>query len=78
MANVSKSQIKEKLAKVMKTKEELVTVFGLHTKFGGGKSSGFALIYDSLDAKKLYASKTDLVRVSCQPRLPKECGQVIV
>lgn len=66
MANVTKAQIKEKLAKVMKSKEECITVFGLKTKFGGGRSTGFALIYDNLDAKKMYASKTQLLRVSFQ------------
>jgi small subunit ribosomal protein S24e len=64
MANVAKKEIKEKLAKVLKVKEETITVFGLKTKFGGGRSSGFALVYDSLDAKKKYDSKTSLLRVS--------------
>jgi small subunit ribosomal protein S24e len=64
MANVSKKEIKEKLAKVLKVKEETITVFGLKTKFGGGRSSGFALVYDSLDAKKKYDSKPALLRVS--------------
>ena len=29
----------------------------MKTKFGGGRSSGFALIYDSLDAKKKLLGK---------------------
>jgi small subunit ribosomal protein S24e len=64
LGNVSKKEIKEKLAKVLKVKEETITVFGLKTKFGGGRSSGFALVYDSLDAKKKYDSKPALLRVS--------------
>ena len=63
MANVSKVAITEKLAKMLKCKEESVVVFGLKTKFGGGRSSGFALIYDSLDARKKYDAKSRLLNV---------------
>eukprot|EP00351_Strombidinopsis_sp_SopsisLIS2011_P006126 CAMPEP_0116877170 /NCGR_PEP_ID=MMETSP0463-20121206/8984_1 /TAXON_ID=181622 /ORGANISM="Strombidinopsis sp, Strain SopsisLIS2011" /LENGTH=134 /DNA_ID=CAMNT_0004524251 /DNA_START=38 /DNA_END=442 /DNA_ORIENTATION=+ len=58
MANLSKAQIKEKLAKVLKSKDECISIFGLQTKFGGGKTTGFALVYDSFDAKKKYDQKT--------------------
>jgi len=54
MANVSKEQIKRKLCAQMKAKEEAVSIYGLKTAFGGGRSTGYALIYDSLDAKKQY------------------------
>ena len=60
--NISKAQIKEKLAAVFKSKPECVAVFGLHTKFGGGSSSGFALIYDSIDTRKQYDQKCFLRR----------------
>jgi small subunit ribosomal protein S24e len=64
MANVSKSQIKGKLANMFKSKEENISIFGLKTKFGGGRSTGFALIYDSNDARKKYDSKKMLRRVN--------------
>jgi small subunit ribosomal protein S24e len=64
LANVSKVQIKAQLAKMFKAKEESIVVFGLHTKFGGGRSSGMALIYDNLDAKKKYDCKSRLHNVS--------------
>ena len=64
LSNVSKSDIKAKLAQTLKSKEENISIFGLKTKFGGGRSSGFALIYDSLDARKKYDSKKMLRRVS--------------
>lgn len=64
MANVTKAQIKAKLAQMYKVKEECISVYGLKTKFGGGRSTGFALIYDSLDMKKKYESKMLLRRVS--------------
>lgn len=63
MSNVAKSQIKAKLANMFKSKEENISIFGLKTKFGGGRSTGFALIYDSNDARKKYDSKKMLRRV---------------
>jgi ribosomal protein S24E len=65
LSNVSKSDIKSKLAQTLKSKEENISIFGLKTKFGGGRSTGFALIYDSLDARKKFDSKKMLRRVSC-------------
>ena len=61
---MSKADIKTKLAQTLKTKEENISIFGLKTKFGGGRSTGFALIYDSLDARKKFDSKKMLRRVS--------------
>lgn len=61
---MAKKDIKAKLAQTLKTKEENISIFGLKTKFGGGRSTGFALIYDSLDARKKFDSKKMLRRVS--------------
>ncbi len=69
-ANVSKNDIKAKLAQTLKAKEENISIFGLKTKFGGGRSTGFALIYDSLDSRKKYDSKKMLRRVSILKFLP--------
>ena len=60
--SVSKTSIKSKLASMFKTKDENIAVFGLKGKFGGGRSTGFALIYDSLDARKKCDSKKNLIR----------------
>merc|ERR1712127_96726 len=62
MANVSKKDITDKLVKTMKADEKCISIFGMKTKFGGGRSTGFALIYDSADAKAQYDSKTLLRR----------------
>ena len=64
VAVVSKAMMKEKLAKIMKCKEDCITVFGVKNKFGGGRASAFALVYDSLDARKKYDSKKQLLKVS--------------
>lgn len=60
--SVSKAAIKEKLAVMFKNKEECISVFGMKAKFGGGRSTGFALVYDSLDARKKCDQKTLLKR----------------
>merc|ERR1712124_137963 len=39
--SVPKVTIREKLAKMFDSKPEHIAVFGLHSKFGGGRSSGF-------------------------------------
>merc|ERR1719181_1858849 len=61
---VSKTEIKERLAAMFKDKAgvDRIGVFGLHTKFGGGSSTGFALIYDSVEDRKKYHQKMLLKR----------------
>lgn len=45
--------IRKKLATLYKVPDEnQVSVFGFKTKFGGGKTTGFGLIYDDLAALK--------------------------
>ena len=49
---------------MLKSKEENINIFGMKTKFGGGRSSGFACVYDNVDARKKFDTKTGLLRVS--------------
>merc|ERR1712232_717772 len=52
---VSKKDLKERLAKMYKVDNpQLVTLSGLRTQFGGGRTSGFGLIYDNLEAAKKF------------------------
>ncbi|EHK25808.1 uncharacterized protein TRIVIDRAFT_79416 [Trichoderma virens Gv29-8] len=62
-ANISKTELSEKLASLYKAQKEQVQVFGLRTHFGGGKTTGFALIYDSPEALKKFEPKYRLIRV---------------
>lgn len=62
--NVPKSELRELLAKMYKTTSDVVVCFGFRTAFGGGKSTGFALIYDTMDFLKKNEPKYRLVRVS--------------
>uniref|UniRef100_A0A0X3PPY9 40S ribosomal protein S24 n=2 Tax=Schistocephalus solidus TaxID=70667 RepID=A0A0X3PPY9_SCHSO len=59
---ISKKEIRDRLAKKFKTTPDVVFPFGFRTKFGGGKSSGFVNVYDSLDHAKKFEPKYRLVR----------------
>ncbi|KAI9226841.1 MAG: 40S ribosomal protein S24 [Piptocephalis tieghemiana] len=62
LANLSKDEVRSKLATMYKADKEAIFCFGFKTAFGGGRSSGFALIYDSLDSAKRFEPKYRLVR----------------
>lgn len=60
--SLSKEDIRKQLAKKYKTTPDLIFCFGFRTIFGGGKSTGFALIYDSLDDASKIEPKHRLIR----------------
>merc|ERR1712199_60268 len=63
--NVPKAEITEKIAKMYDVKDpEGIIVFGFKTAFGGGKTTGFGLIYDSVVAAKKFEHKYRLARVN--------------
>ena len=60
-----KAELKEKLGRMYDVKDtNTVFVFKFRTHFGGGKSTGFGLIYDSVENAKKYEPKYRLIRVS--------------
>eukprot|EP00088_Acartia_fossae_P071001 TRINITY_DN964_c0_g1_i10.p1 TRINITY_DN964_c0_g1~~TRINITY_DN964_c0_g1_i10.p1 ORF type:complete len:134 (-),score=55.97 TRINITY_DN964_c0_g1_i10:35-436(-) len=61
-ASVPKTTIREKLAGMYKCTADRVFAFGFKTNFGGGKSTGFALVYDTMDYAKKFEPKYRLVR----------------
>jgi small subunit ribosomal protein S24e len=61
-ANVSKTEVSELLAGMYKADPKLTTTFGFRTKFGGGKSTGFCLIYDNHESMIKFEPKHRLVR----------------
>ncbi|KAH9511078.1 ribosomal 40S subunit protein S24B [Dermatophagoides farinae] len=61
-ATVSKQEIRDKLAKIYKTTSDVIFSFGNRTDFGGGRTTGFALIYDTLDYAKKFEPKHRLQR----------------
>merc|ERR1712029_1054082 len=61
-ATVSKQEIRDNLSKMYKTTSDLVVAFGFKTAFGGGESTGFALIYETMDYAKKFEPKFRLIR----------------
>lgn len=59
-----KAELKEKLSRMYDVKDaNSIFVFKFRTHFGGGKSTGFGLIYDSIESAKKYEPKYRLIRV---------------
>merc|ERR1712152_38657 len=58
-ASVPKTEIRDKMAKCT---PDRVIAFGFRTNFGGGKSTGFALVYDTMDQAKKFEPKFRLRR----------------
>ena len=57
------ADLTEKVAKMYGAETNVVFVYGFRTQFGGGKSTGFGLIYDNLEAAKKLLPKYMQVRV---------------
>lgn len=81
-ANVSKNDIKEKLASFYGTTADVIFTFGYATAFGGGRSTGFACIYDNMDAAKKFEPKYRLERVSplssyLPSDAPRYCAKIL-
>ncbi|KAK9179587.1 hypothetical protein WN944_025741 [Citrus x changshan-huyou] len=72
-ANVSKAELKEKLARMYDVRDaNAIFVFKFRTHFGGGKSTGFGLIYDSVESAKKFEPKYRLIRVEKSRKQMKE------
>merc|ERR1711907_191457 len=75
--NVPKAEITEKIAKMYDVKDpEGIIVFGFKTAFGGGKTTGFGLIYDSVVAAKKFEHKYRLARVNLFEHTRKSRKQI--
>lgn len=74
-ANVSKDELREKLAEIYKAEKDAVSVFGFRTQFGGGKSTGFGLIYQSVADAKRFEPNYRLVRYGLAERAEKASRQ---
>jgi len=61
-ATPKKTEIREKLARMYKTTSDVIFSFGFRTVFGGGRSTGFALIYDTPDFAKKFEPKHRQIR----------------
>ncbi|VEU20033.1 DEKNAAC100796 [Brettanomyces naardenensis] len=74
-ANVSKAELAEKLAELYKAEKDTVSVFGFRTQYGGGKSTGFGLIYNTLADAKKFEPHYRLVRSALAEKIEKPSRQ---
>ena len=77
LSSTLQSELREKLAKMYDIADATqVSLFGFRTAFGGGKSTGFGLIYDDLDAMKKFEPKHRLVRAGLKEASQKSRKQI--
>ncbi|PSK53192.1 40S ribosomal protein S24 [Elsinoe australis] len=74
-ANVSKDDLRDKLAELYKAPKDAVSVFGLRTQYGGGKTTGFALVYESPESMKQFEPRYRLVRYGLATKIEKAARQ---
>ncbi|CAN0829254.1 40S ribosomal protein S24-2 [Linum grandiflorum] len=76
-ANVPKAEIKAMLASLYSVRDEnAIFVFKFRTHFGGGKSTGFGLIYDSVENAKKFEPKYRLIRNGLDTKVEKSRKQM--
>jgi len=68
---ISKAELAEKLASIYKADKARVVTFGFRTAFGGGRSTGFGLIYDDEAAQRKFEPKYRLVRSGMAKKIEK-------
>merc|ERR1711976_766613 len=66
-ARAKKEDIAAEVASKFRNDAENVVLFGFKTRFGGGRSTGFCLIYDNKDARKKYEPTFRLRRTKDAP-----------
>ncbi|RWW25483.1 hypothetical protein GW17_00010179 [Ensete ventricosum] len=71
------AELKEKLAKLYEVNDpNTIFVFKFRTHFGGGKSTGFGLIYDTVGNAKKYEPKYRLIRNGLATKVEKSRKQL--
>ncbi|ORM40661.1 40S ribosomal protein S24-2 [Babesia sp. Xinjiang] len=69
-SNVSKNDLRDRIAKQFKVKDpKTIVLFGFKTYFGGGMSSGYCVIYDTLANLKKYEHHYRQVRLGLEEPL---------
>merc|ERR1712227_147255 len=71
-ATPKKSEVRESLAKNYKVAPDQIIAFGFKTQFGGGKTSGFAMIYDSVEAAKKAEPRYRLIHHGLAEKVDKK------
>jgi len=69
--DLSKEEVKKTIAHLYKIEDpKTIFLFGFKTVFGGGRTTGFGLIYDSVILAKKYEPRFRLVRQKLLPAEP--------
>lgn len=74
-ASVPRDELRDHLAQAFKADKNAVSVFGFKTMFGGGKSTGFGLVYDSPASLKKFEPRYRLVRYGLVQKVDKVSKQ---
>ena len=51
-----------------KTTPDVIFAFGFRTQFGGGKTTGFACVYDNFESREKYDQKHQIIRDGLAPK----------
>lgn len=70
-ANVPKKELQEVVGGMYKADPKLTILFGFRTKFGGGKSTGFCLIYDNETAIRKFEPKHRQIRLGLMEKVER-------
>merc|ERR1719237_1012852 len=63
LATPSRKLIRRNVAKLYKVKDpRCIVLFGFKSKYGGGKTTGFCLIYDNFKSRQINDYKYRLIR----------------
>jgi len=63
VAGIPKTEMREKLAKLYKVSDlNTIVLFGFKLAFGGGRSTGFGMIYDSTTVQKRFEPRHRLIK----------------
>ncbi|KAJ8132708.1 hypothetical protein O1611_g917 [Lasiodiplodia mahajangana] len=73
--SVSKSTLKQKLATLYEAAVSQISLFGLRAAFGGRRTTLFACIYDSVEARMKFDAKHRLVRAGLVRRVERRPKQ---
>ena len=73
--DISKDDLRKRLSEIYKVEKNTVSVFGLRTHYGGGKTTGFALIYDTYEDLKKFEPHYRLVRYGEATKIEKASRQ---
>lgn len=71
------AELQEKLGKMYNVSDtKAIILFGFRTQFGGGRSTGFGLIYDSVEAAKKFEPTYRLVRFGLAEKVTTSRKQI--